>query len=236
MARAFVGAVLMAAIAALPAPAAEPVYKFSYKYPVEARAISQLRAWLEADKARLRGKFAAQAVAAKRDAEKSGYPYRQYDAEREWKLVTNTARFLSLSRTNWEYTGGAHGNTGYDALLWDKAAKVRLQPASVFSNPKALYASVRKAFCDKLDVARAQRRGGPVKRSTDMFEDCIDPAEQVLILGSSGGGRINRIGFIIAPYNAGSFAEGTYDVTLPVTLAILAQVKPAYRSAFAVAR
>jgi hypothetical protein len=236
MASLFGRAVLMAAIAAGPAAAAAPVYKYSYTYPAQARAIAPLRAWLEADKARGQAKFARQAVAAQREAKKDGFPYRMYDATRTWKLVTDTPRFLSLSRENWEYTGGAHGNTGYDSLLWDKAARVRLQPAAVFNSPKALYASIRKSFCGQLDRARSQRRGEPVVRDKGMFDDCIDPAEQVLILGSSGGGRINRIGFIIAPYNAGSYAEGTYDVTLPVTPAILAQVKPAYRGAFALGR
>jgi hypothetical protein len=234
MARVFGGIALCAALA-VTAAAAEPVYKYSYTYPAQAQAIAPLRAWLEADKARGQAKFAAEAVADQREAKKSGFPYHAYEAELAWKVVTDTPRFLSLSQTNWFYTGGAHGNTVYTALLWDKAAKVRLQPAAVFSNPKALYASVRTSFCDQLDHARSQRRGEPVVHSKGLFDDCIDPAEQVLILGSSGGGRINHIGFIIAPYNAGSFAEGTYDVTLPVTPAILAQVRPAYRGAFAVA-
>ena len=226
----------VALIALAAVAAAEPAYKFSYDYPAQARAIPQLRAWLETDKSRGRTKFAAEALSAQREARKDGFPYRQYDAQRKWQLVADTPRFLSLSLLSWEYTGGAHGNTGYDALLWDKAARVRLKPAAVFTNPKALYASVRKSFCDQLDRARSQKRGETVTRDKGMFDDCINPAEQVLILGSSGGGRINRIGFIVAPYNAGSFAEGTYDVTLPVTPAILTQVKPVYRGAFAVTR
>ncbi|CAM3147886.1 Deacetylase PdaC domain-containing protein [Sphingomonas antarctica] len=216
--------------------AAEPAYKFSYAYPAQARAIPPLRAWLEADKARGRTKFAAEAMAAQREAKKDGFPYHPYDADMTWQVVTDTPRFLSLSRLSWAYTGGAHGNSGYDSLLWDKATRMRRQPADVFADPKALYASVRKSFCDLLDRERSKRRGEPVVRGKSMFDDCIDPAQEVLILGSSGGGRINRIGFLIAPYNAGSYAEGTYEVTLPVTPAILARVKPQYRGAFAVGR
>ena len=45
---------------------------------------------------------------------------------------------------------------------------------------------------------------------------------------------IDRIGLIADPYVAGSYAEGAYEVTLPVTRAIIGTVKPEYRGAFAV--
>ena len=45
-----------------------------------------------------------------------------------------------------------------------------------------------------------------------------------------------RIGFLIAPYIAGPYVEGSYDVTLPVTPALLAKVKPGFRDSFSVAR
>ena len=57
-----------------------------------------------------------------------------------------------------------------------------------------------------------------------------------LLLGSARGGRIDRIGLLADPYVAGSYAEGTYEVTLPVTPAIVRAVKPAYRTAFATGR
>ncbi|MEO0056797.1 MAG: hypothetical protein RIT17_233, partial [Pseudomonadota bacterium] len=34
----------------------------------------------------------------------------------------------------------------------------------------------------------------------------------------------------------GSYAEGPYEVTLPVTQAVLAAVKPEYKAAFALAK
>lgn len=58
-------------------------------------------------------------------------------------------------------------------------------------------------------------------------------AETTLILGSSDGERIDRIGLLVGPYVAGPYAEGTYDLTLPVTPAIVAAVRPEWREAFA---
>ena len=46
----------------------------------------------------------------------------------------------------------------------------------------------------------------------------------------------DRIGILIGPYEAGPYAEGGYEVTLPVTPAILAVVKPEYRASFAASR
>ena len=46
----------------------------------------------------------------------------------------------------------------------------------------------------------------------------------------------DRVGFLIDPYTAGPYAEGTYEVTLPVTRAILAAVKPEYAESFTATR
>jgi hypothetical protein len=57
-----------------------------------------------------------------------------------------------------------------------------------------------------------------------------------VLLGSSNKRRFNRIGLIASPYVAGSYAEGQYEVTLPVTPKVLAAVKPEYKAAFALGR
>ena len=87
-------------------------------------------------------------------------------------------------------------------------------------------------FCKALNKERAARREG---EQMELFEDCIDPTEAVIILGSSNRRVFDRIGFLIAPYLAGPYVEGDYEVTLPVTPAVLAKVKPQYRSSFAAA-
>jgi hypothetical protein len=66
-----------------------------------------------------------------------------------------------------------------------------------------------------------------------MFSECPPLDELVILLGSSDRQAINRIGLIAPPYVAGPYAEGSYEVTLPVTRAVLQAVKPRYRDAFA---
>ncbi len=207
---------------------------FRYAYPAQAVAIAPMKAFLDGNLEQARRSTMEAGRDDRASAQENGYPYRRHSFEKEWQVVTNTPRFLSLSAETYFYSGGAHGMIAYDAVLWDRTAQERLSPLDVFASPAALSEAIHGAFCDAIDRQRAQKRGGPVERSDTTFNDCIDPVAQTLILGSSNGRAIDRIGFLIGPYAAGSYAEGSYEVTLPVDPAILAAVKPAYRDAFAV--
>ena len=85
-----------------------------------------------------------------------------------------------------------------------------------------------------LDEERSKRRGEPVVSDGRLFNDCIKPSEQTVILGASNGRTFDKIGILIGPYAAGSYAEGDYEFTLPVTAALRRAVKPEYRDAFSV--
>ena len=232
MARAIHGLVLLAAVSVA---AGAQQLDYSYKIPPRVAAIAPLKAYLDADARATRTKFNRDVAAERINSKKDGYAFNGWGATREWKIVAETPRFLSLSLNGWDYSGGAHGNPWFGASVYDKATRQQLKPIDLFAAPARLSALVRNDFCRLLDKEREKRRGEPVDRK-DMFGECIDPAKQTVILGSRSGRAIDRIGFLIGPYEAGSYAEGSYDVTLPVTPAILAQVKPAYRGAFAVAR
>ena len=216
---------------AAPAAAQSPDYAFTFTYPAQAARIPSLRASLEADRTRARASIARQAAAGRAEAQRSGFPFRRYESTTTWKVVTDTPRLLSLSGAVYTFTGGAHGSPGSTALVWDKAAGRRLAPKTLFTSPAALEAATRDAWCARLAAERRRRVG---VQTTGPFTDCPRLAELTLLLGSARGGRIDRIGLLADPYVAGSYAEGTYEVTLPVTPAILRAVKPAYRTAFAI--
>lgn len=239
---------LAAAGTALPAVAQAPTavsveaktpdYEFSYSYPAAATRFAPLKTWLEADRAALRQKLMRDVVQAKRDAKKDGYPYRTYTSQREWKVVTETPRLLSLSGSTYNFSGGAHGNTASSGLLWDKAARRRLAPLDVFVSRAALASAIGRDLCAALNVQREKRRGAPVRPNDPndiaSFNGCPKLSEGTVILGSTNRRAIDRIGVILDPYVAGPYAEGSYDLTVPVTPAVLRAVKPAWRGAFAV--
>ena len=209
------------------------LYEFSYAYPAAAAAIPAVRALLDRDAARAKATLVREARDGAADARQNKYPYRGYSADTTWQLVTNLPGWLSLSATNYTYSGGAHGNTGFDTLLWDKRARVRRAPITLFVSAAAFHDALARPLCDALDRERLKRRG---EVWTDkLFTGCVDPVkEATLILGSSDGRRFNRIGFLIGPYVAGPYAEGPYEITVPVTPAILAIVRAQHLAAFRV--
>ncbi len=208
--------------------------EFSYAYPRQASAIAPLKSYLDGDMDDNRRRATASAREEKSAAAGGGFPFLAHTFEKEWQVVTDTPRFLSLSANAYFYTGGAHGMTAFYSLLWDKTDNRRLAPLNVFVRPAAFNDALRDDFCAALDRERAEKREGYDELNEYGFSDCLVPSDQTVILGSTDGRAIDRVGFLIGPYEAGPYAEGSYEVTLPVNRAILAAVKPTYRDAFAV--
>lgn len=209
------------------------LYKFGYSFPATAPGLAAiLKREAESAETRLR----ADAAQFRADASAQGFPYHAYEILHQWKQVASIPRFQSLSAEIYAYSGGAHGNTGFDSLVWDREANAELKPIDMFTSSAALNAVIQQPFCRLLDQERVKRRGQPIGDPNDGFNDCIEPLEQTLILGSSNGKNFDRLGILIGPYAAGSYAEGDYDITLPVNNAVLDTVKPAYRTAFSAVR
>lgn len=212
------------------------LYEFDYAYPAAAGAIPGLKATLDKELEQGRAELIANAKAQRAGAEEAGFPYRTISSTTTWQVVTDLPDWLSLSALVGEYSGGAHPNHGFTALLWDKRANVKRAPLDLFVSKEALSKAIRADFCDAIDKQRAEKRGERIDRSSgDMFSECIDPTASTVILGSSNRRVFDRIGVLVGPYEAGPYVEGDYEATLPVTPAVLAAVKPEYRSSFAAA-
>ena len=210
------------------------LFEFDYSYPAEAGRIPALKAWLDAERTKSRAQLIEEATAGRAEAKESGFEYHAYALGRAWEKVTETPRFLSLSAQIYDYSGGAHPNHGTDSLLFDKQAETRLEPLDLFSSKAAFDAVIRQPFCALLDKEREKRRGEPVVRDKGMFDDCIKPSEQTVILGSSNGRTFDKVGVLVGPYAAGPYAEGDYEFTLPVTAALMRAVRSDYRGEFSV--
>ena len=208
------------------------LYEFDYSYPAAAGSIPALKAWLDTERAKSRAQLIEDATAGRAEAKDSGFEYHAYASGRAWEKVAETPRFLSLSAQIYDYTGGAHPNHGYDSLLFDKQAGSRIAPLKLFASAAVFDAVIQKPFCALLDKERSKRRGEPVVRDQGMFDDCIKPSEQTVILGSSNGRTFDKVGVLVGPYAAGSYAEGDYEFTLAVSGALVRAVKPEYREAF----
>jgi hypothetical protein len=211
------------------------LYEFNYSYPAKAAAIPQLKALLDKRLDASRAELEKGAKADQVEAKRNGYPFRAHSSGTTWQVVTDLPRWLSLSAEMYDYSGGAHGMAFFDGLLWDRRQDLARTAPDLFISKAALGSVLREPFCAALDKERSSRRGEPVNRNSgDQFDECIDPAEHTIILGSSNGRTFDRIGILVEPYAAGAYAEGTYEITLPVTQRILGSVKPAYKAEFSV--
>lgn len=207
---------------------------FSYAWPRQVSAIPALAEDFERDRqARLdeQKRHWAQAIA---DCPAEFIACRNAMFSLEWQVVADTPRFLSLSSNLSTYAGGAHGNYGRGAALWDREAAQRLEPVQLFTSLAALEDALGKTACAMLNREREIRRGGPVIPSEqDWANACVPMEDAVIFAGSSNGDRLDRIGIYYAPYVAGPYAEGDFEFTVPVTREVIAALRPRYRGAFA---
>ena len=212
------------------------VFDFDYDWPAEVTAEAGLAAQLrgEADELHTaaRAEWREMVASAPEDCASCA----RYGQATTWKVVADLPRFLSLSVDRYLYSGGAHGNYGHGGLVWDRKEQAGLAPIDVFRSPQGFADAVRSRYCSALDAMREERRGMEVDETgDDLFDTCPAIEELTVLLGSSDGQRFNRIGLVADPYVAGPYAEGTYEITLPVDTAILDAVRPAYQGAFALA-
>jgi hypothetical protein len=66
-----------------------------------------------------------------------------------------------------------------------------------------------------------------------MFNDCPAYKEvTVVIADKNSNGRFDHVQVTADPYVAGPYVEGSYDIDLPITAAMIARLKPEYRASF----
>lgn len=206
--------------------------EFAYAWPAEVSAIPELVARFTAERdQRLAEQKADWEESLKEFAGSDCAGCVMRDYTKSWDVVANLPRFLSLSAAWSEYSGGAHGNHASQALVWDREAKAAFDPKTMFTSQAALQDALGPAWCKALKTERGKRLGEAY--ADDGFFPCPPVSDLTVLVGSGSKAAFDRIGLIADPYVAGSYAEGAYELTFPVTPKVLAAVKPEYKAAFA---
>ncbi|MDI7774078.1 DUF3298 and DUF4163 domain-containing protein [Asticcacaulis sp. EMRT-3] len=131
-----------------------------------------------------------------------------------WKIAAQSSRFVSLYAEEDDYQGGAHPNSTFHTLLWDKT-KNDLVPVSSLFAPHADMSAVDSYLCHQIEAERARRTGEPVNQAQSGFA-CPHLADSRLILiPSTIDGKIGAIDALFAPYEIGPYAEGPYEIRVP---------------------
>ena len=161
--------------------------------------------------------FVDQAHKDRAEASASGIDDPPYYHFINWKIAAQSTRLVSLYAEEEEYEGGAHPNSSFQALLWDKTKDDLIPPARLFANGADM-ASVDAYVCKQIEAERSKRAGEPVSEAQSGFE-CPKFADSKLILiPSTVSGKIGAVDALFAPYEVGPYAEGEYEVRVPQTL------------------
>ena len=205
--------------------------EFAYAWPAEAARVPAINS-----------RFRAEAQKAYRQALQLGRDnqslYREEKREgvrdfylMQWHTAGQSVRLLSLQNQLSRFTGGAHPNTGFGAMLWDKAMNKETSVSALFIRASDLPALSRDGYCRALEVERLKRRGG--EKLGGEFDAC--PKFEDLAIAPTDrnrNGRFDGVDFVASPYTAGPYAEGEYEITLPVTAKMVSSLKARYRASF----
>lgn len=205
---------------------------FHYAWPAEAAAVPQLAGLLTKDMAAVKEEILTRAREDKAMRDQQGIEFHGFMSSTDYGTAGQSDRLLSLSAEFGSYTGGAHGNHGVSALLWDRAANRQVQFAELFATPANMGRLLTQPWCDALNKEREKKRGEPIGGS-GMFNECPALEEIAIIPGDKDkNGRFETLALVASPYVAGPWVEGIYEVELAVTPNLLAALKDDYRLSF----
>ena len=205
--------------------------EFSYLWPAEAVAIPALDLRFYRDAKKSLADAQKDALNDQKQSKEDKREFQKHSLSIDWASAGQSARLLSLEESIGSFTGGAHPNSGYAALLWDRRANREIAVAALFLQAKSFAALTRGAYCKSLDEERLERRGG--EKLEGAFSECPEYSELAIVTTDANkNGRFETLRFVAGPYVAGPYVEGEYEVTLPVTSQMIAAMRPEFRASF----
>jgi hypothetical protein len=141
--------------------------------------------------------------------------------ERKYVVRSVTdGRYVSIVRSDYMNTGGAHPNSGVDTILWDAAAKKRISIRPFFAetadNGPAMTAML-KGVIASLNAEKKKRDAGDT--ATAEWYKGLEPKllkiGAVTLAPSTVSGKSSGLTFHYPPYAVGPYAEGEYVAFVP---------------------
>jgi hypothetical protein len=208
--------------------------EFHFGWSAEAAAVPQLVARFRKDMAKAEADLIGGARDDKASREKEGFDFHRYMSSTQYETAGQSERLLSLTVDVGSYEGGAHGNHGIGALLWDRAAAREIEDIDLFADGANRDRLLTQRWCDALNKAREEKRGEPVGGG-GIFDDCPKLDEIAVVpADKDGNGRFEKLVLVASPYVAGPWSEGDYEIELSVTPELIAGLKSDYRASFEV--
>lgn len=208
-------------------------YSFAFVYPKAVERVPELDALVRAEAAAAEAWIAARAAEARAEGREA--PRLTYEAV--WQIDSVLPELAAASGTIGYHAGGAHGGIEYKTILIDRESGRPMEIEEVFDpgffEPNLLgyrlwgIRAVQAAFCRALTRAVRARRGDPAAAV-----ECPRVEDQPVTFLCGDGGRIDRLRALLNPYVAGSWAEGPYQIDVPIDAAMMSAVRRRFRPAF----
>jgi hypothetical protein len=227
-------------VAAKPAPVAKSfafeeqteLYGLKYSWSAEAAAIPQLAERFTRDMKQAKTELIADTKEDRDERLRRGFEFLPYETQVSYDTAGQSDRLLSLEEAIYSFTGGAHGSSGSATVLWDRKLAREVSIGDLLLPGTSWTGAIRQPFCSLLNREREEKRGEPVKPG-DLFGDCPKYEDvTVLLADEDKNGRFDHIEVIADQYVAGPYAEGPYEIGLPITAAMIERLKPDYRPSF----
>lgn len=210
--------------------------EFHFGWSAEAAAVLQLVERFQKEMEKSKAGLIAGAREDKAFRDKEKLEFHGYMSSTSYETAGQSDRLLSLSVDAGSYTGGAHGNLGLGALLWDRLAVKEITDKDLFVEASNRDRLLTQRWCDALNKAREEKRGEPIG-GDGMFDDCPKLDDIAIIpTDKDGNGKFERLMLVASPYVAGPWAEGVYEIDLGVTPDLIAAVKNEFRASFETAQ
>lgn len=164
--------------------------------------------------------------------------FNAYSLSIEWTLAAKAGDLISIEGFTSAYTGGAHGNYGTDARIYDLTSGKEVFLRDLLADPEAAMQYALPVVLSEIARLRSEKSGGSGSEETFRGE-----AADAVSADSLMGGEIGLVGstqsdafggFVVhfAPYEIASYAEGAYKVVVPQTV-FHQFLKPQYEGLFA---
>ena len=128
--------------------------------------------------------------------------------------------YVSIVRSDYADTGGAHPNSDVDTILWDATAKKRISIRPFFTETAdngPTMTAMRKAVIASLNIEKKKRDTSDT--ATAEWYKGVEPKllkiGAVTLAPSTEAGKSSGLTFHYPPYAVGPYAEGEYVAFVP---------------------
>jgi len=181
--------------------------------PLAENLLTEGKRWMEKNRAE-----AAKEFKASPELFREG---RAWTFERGYAQTSKVGgRYVSIVRTDYVYTGGAHPNTDVDTILWDTEAKKQISVRPFFKETADNGPTLKALRAAALAAVKAEKkqRGIDDAGSIDWYKG-IEPTllkvGAVSLAPSTVADKSAGLDFHYPPYAVGPYAEGPYTVFVP---------------------